>query len=130
MADIARIMPELEGEELLFVGNLVKGMTDTQADTFAITYRARRREPMTVLLLTLLGFVGIAGVGRFYLEQIGMGLLYFLTAGFCFIGTIIDVVNYQKLSFEYNALKAQAIARRLDSAGPDTPPTPPSAGGA
>ena len=29
-----RLMPDLEGEEMLFVGGLVKEMTDTQAETF------------------------------------------------------------------------------------------------
>ena len=65
---------------------------------------------MTVLLLALLGFVILAGVQRFYLGQIGMGLLYLFTAGFCLIGTIIDVVNHKKLAFQYNQLKAQTIA--------------------
>lgn len=110
MADIMRLMPDLEGEEMLFVGGLVKEMTDTQGETFAVAYRAQRRDPTTVLLLTLLGFVILAGVQRFYLGQIGMGLLYLFTAGFCLIGTIIDVVNHKKLAFEYNQLKAQTIA--------------------
>ena len=110
MADIMRLMPDLEGEEMLFVGGLVKEMTDTQAETFAVAYRSQRRDPMTVLLLALLGFFGIAGVQRFYLGQVGMGLLYFFTAGFCLIGTIIDVVNHKKLAFQYNQLKAQTIA--------------------
>ena len=110
MADIMRLMPDLEGEEMLFVGGLVKEMTDTQGETFAVAYRAQRRDPTTVLLLALLGFVILAGVQRFYLGQIGMGLLYLFTAGFCFIGTIIDVVNHKKLTFEYNQLKAQTIA--------------------
>ncbi len=103
-------MPDLEGEEMLFVGGLVKEMTDTQADTFAVAYRAQRRDPMTVLLLTLLGFVVITGVQRFYLGQIVVGLLYLFTAGFCFIGTIIDLVSHKKLSFQYNQIKAQTIA--------------------
>ena len=110
MADILRLMPDLEGEEMLFVGGLVKEMTDTQGETFAVAYRAQRRDPTTVLLLALLGFVILAGVQRFYLGQIGMGLLYLFTAGFCLIGTIIDVVNHKKLAFEYNQLKAQTIA--------------------
>ena len=70
MADIMRLMPDLEGEEMLFVGGLVKEMTDTQGETFAVAYRAQRRDPTTVLLLTLLGFVILAGVQRFYLGQI------------------------------------------------------------
>jgi TM2 domain-containing membrane protein YozV len=110
MADIMRLMPDLEGEEMLFVGGLVKEMTDDQAQSFAVAYRAQRRDPTNVLLLTLLGFVILAGVQRFYLGQIGMGLLYLFTAGFCFIGTIIDVINHKKLAFEHNQLKAQTIA--------------------
>ena len=110
MADIMRLMPELEGEEMAFVGGLVEDMEDAQADTFAVAYRSQRRDPTTVLLLTVLGFVVVAGVQRFYLGQIGMGLLYLFTAGFCLIGTIIDVINHKKLSFEYNQVKAQTIA--------------------
>ena len=34
--------------------------------------------------------------------QIGMGLLYLFTGGLCLIGTIIDLINYQDLAFEYN----------------------------
>jgi TM2 domain-containing membrane protein YozV len=63
-----------------------------------------------ILILTIIGFLGIAGVQRFITDQIGMGLLYFFTAGLCFIGTIIDLVNYQKLAFEYNQKKANEVA--------------------
>jgi len=31
-----------------------------------------------------------------------MGILYLLTVGICWVGTIIDLVNYQKLALEYN----------------------------
>ena len=110
MADIMKVLPELEDEEMLFVSGLVKEMSDTQASTFAVAYRSQRRDPTTVLLLTLLGFIVIAGVQRFYVGQIGMGLVYLFTAGFCLVGTIIDVVNHKKLSFQYNQLKAQTIA--------------------
>ena len=117
MADIMRLMPDLEGEEMLFVRGLVTEMTDTQAETFAVAYRGQRRDPTTVLLLTLLGFVVLAGVQRFYLGQMGMGLLYLFTAGFCFIGTIIDVLNHKKLTFEYNQVKAQTMATMVKGSG-------------
>ena len=110
MADIFQIMPELEGEESLFVAGLIKDMSDNQARTFAVAYRSQRRDPTNVLLLTLLGFIVIAGVQRFYLGQIGMGLIYLFTAGFCFIGTIIDILNHKSLAFKYNQLKAQNAA--------------------
>ena len=62
------------------------------------------------MILTLLGLLGIAGIQRFILDQIGMGILYFLTAGLCLLGTIIDLVNYRKLAFEYNSRQAQQVA--------------------
>ena len=60
-------------------------------------------------LNVLVGFLGLAGVQRFVVDQIGMGILYLLTGGLCFIGTIIDMVNYKKLAFEYNMVQAQQI---------------------
>ena len=113
MADIVQILPELEGEEMLFVAGLIKDMSDDQARNFAIAYRSQRRDPTNVLLLTLLGFIVLAGVQRFYLQQIGMGLLYLFTIGFCFIGTIIDLVNHKSLAFKYNQEKAQNIAMTI-----------------
>ncbi len=106
MADIFQLLPEIQGDEMLYVSGLIKGLDDQNAGRFAALYRARRKDPQTVLLLSLLGFVGIAGVHRFFLEQIGMGLLYLLTGGICLIGTIIDIVNHKNLAFEYNQKKA------------------------
>ena len=77
MAEVIQVMPELEDEESLFVAGLIKDMSDDQARTFAVAYRSQRRDPTNVLLFTLLGFVIIAGVQRFYLGQIGMGLFTF-----------------------------------------------------
>ena len=31
-----------------------------------------------------------------------MGILYLLTFGLCYIGTIVDLINYKKLSLERN----------------------------
>jgi TM2 domain-containing membrane protein YozV len=66
-------------------------------------YRSKRKDPQLLLILCLLGLVGIAGVQRFVIGHIGMGILYFFTAGLCFIGTIIDAVNHKELALEYNA---------------------------
>ena len=113
MADIVQILPELEGEEMLFVAGLIRDMSDEQARNFAIAYRSQRRDPNNVLLLSLLGFVVLAGVHRFYLQQIGMGLLYLFTIGFCLIGTLIDLVKHKSLAFKYNQEKAQTIAMTI-----------------
>ena len=39
-----------------------------------------------------------------------MGILYLFTAGLCFIGTIIDLINYQDLAMEYNMRMANEAA--------------------
>ena len=47
----------------------------------------------TALGLCFLGFIGVAGLHRFYVRQHVTGLLYLLTAGIFGIGTCVDVVR-------------------------------------
>lgn len=109
MARIIDILPEVTGEEMVYLQNLIKDMDEEMARRFATVYRARRREPMLILVTALVGFVGVAGVHRFITGDIGMGILYFFTAGLCLIGTIVDLVNYQKIAFEYNRKVAEEV---------------------
>jgi TM2 domain-containing membrane protein YozV len=102
MSTLFKYLPELQGRELIFVQGLTKDYTEEQMLNFANIYRTRRRDPMLILLTTILGFVAIAGVQRFLVGQIGMGLLYLFTGGLCLIGTIIDLINYQDLAADYN----------------------------
>lgn len=116
MANVMDLMPELMGDEQMFVSGIIKDMDDKSAQQFANVYRIRRKDPQTVLLLTLVGFLGFAGIQRFILDQIGMGILYLLTGGLCFIGTIIDLVNYRKLAFDYNRMQAHQVATMIKNA--------------
>ncbi|MCK9452978.1 MAG: NINE protein [Bacteroidales bacterium] len=109
MTKIYELMPDIQGEEMMFLQNLTKDYDDEKLRNFSNMYRARRKDPQLILLLCLLGFVGFAGVHRFILNQIGMGILYFFTAGLCLIGTIVDLVNYRNLSFTYNRQVASEI---------------------
>lgn len=110
MANVFQYLPEIQGRELIFVQGLTKDYDDAQMMNFANVYRSRRRDPQMILLTTLLGFVVVAGVQRFLVGQIGMGLLYLFTAGLCFIGTIIDLINYQDIAFEFNQKVANEAA--------------------
>ncbi|MEX1241175.1 MAG: TM2 domain-containing protein [Cyclobacteriaceae bacterium] len=109
MARVIDVLPELTGEEMLYTQALLKDMDDEKARTFASVYRSRRKDPQMILITALLGFIGFAGIHRFIMGQIGMGILYFFTAGLCLIGTIIDLVNHQKLTFEHNQKIANEV---------------------
>ena len=109
MAKIIDILPEVTGEEMIYLQNVVKDMDEDTARRFASVYRSRRREPMLILVTALVGFLGISGLHRFIMGEIGMGILYLFTAGLCLIGTIVDLVNHQKLAFEYNRKIAEEV---------------------
>ena len=90
-------------EELITINSRTKGFSVDDLEQFCIIYRSKRKDPQLILILCLLGLVGVAGVQRFFIGNIGMGILYFFTAGLCFVGTIIDAVNLKELAMEYNA---------------------------
>jgi TM2 domain-containing membrane protein YozV len=89
-------------EEFSFLQQATASLTETQQRYFLNIYGGKRKNPQDIMLATLLGFLGVSGIQRFMTDQIGMGLVYFFTAGFCFIGTIIDLINYKDITTEYN----------------------------
>ncbi len=89
-------------EEYSYLQQVMAGMDQKQAQNFVMFYSSKRKSPQDILLFTILGFFGIAGVQRFVVGQMGMGILYFLTAGLCFIGTIVDVINHKSIATDYN----------------------------
>lgn len=113
MAKVITVLPELTGEEMVYVQKLINDFDDEKARSFASVYRARRKDPTMILVLTLLGFLGFAGIQRMVVDQVGMGIVYLLTLGLCFIGTIVDLINYQKMSFEYNRRMADEVIMML-----------------
>jgi TM2 domain-containing membrane protein YozV len=90
-------------EELITINSRTKGFSDDELTHFCMIYRSKRKDPQTILLLCLLGLIGVAGIHRFVIGHIGMGILYFLTAGLCLVGTIVDAINHKTLTLEYNA---------------------------
>jgi TM2 domain-containing membrane protein YozV len=107
---IIDILPQLELAEVDYIQTLIANMSDEDARRFAGAYSIRRRDSSTMLLLALLGFLWIAGIHRFVLGQVGMGVLYLLTVGFCYIGTIIDLVNIKQMTATYNMQVAHEVA--------------------
>jgi TM2 domain-containing membrane protein YozV len=100
---ILKYLYDLTPEELITINSRTKDFSDDQLSQFCMIYRSKRKDPQLILLLCLLGLVGFAGIQRFVIGQIGMGVLYFFTAGLCFVGTILDAINHKELALEYNA---------------------------
>jgi TM2 domain-containing membrane protein YozV len=121
MSKIIKYLPELQDEEQLHVAGLFRDLSEEQAEQFSRVYRQRRKETNITLVTALLGFLTVAGVHRFYLGQVGMGLLYLFTGGLCAIGTIIDVFNYKRLTYRFNEKEALDVAALVRGAFPDTP---------
>jgi TM2 domain-containing membrane protein YozV len=94
--------PGMSPEEYAFLQQGTADMNEVQKGRFFMIYGTKRRNPQDLMLCTLLGFIWISGVQRFLVGQVGMGLLYFFTGGLCFIGTIVDLVNYRSLADDYN----------------------------
>ncbi|NMM48867.1 TM2 domain-containing protein [Marinigracilibium pacificum] len=113
---IIQEIPGVEGEEILMVNELTKEMSNESFRTFSRIYSGKRKSSEIILVLTILGFFGVAGIQRIITGEIGLGILYLFTAGLCFIGTIVDLVNYKRISLEYNqkmAVESVAITQSL-----------------
>jgi TM2 domain-containing membrane protein YozV len=113
MNRILQHIPELEGDEYMWVERLTEQMDENQLRQFAGIYRSRRRDPQNVMIFSVIGLVFLPGLQRFYLGQIGMGILYLFTVGLCFIGSILDLVNYKAKAFEYNQRVADECVRMV-----------------
>lgn len=103
------MLPYSTMEERTMLISLLNGKTEEEKSKFMTQYILQRKDPQQILIFTLIGLFGIAGIQRFVLDEILIGLLYFFTAGFCFIGTIVDIVRYKDLAFEYNRKMAHMI---------------------
>lgn len=114
MASLFEYLPELEGDEAIYIQKKLESMDDEGARTFSNIYRARRKDSMTILIMACLGFFGVAGIHRIFIGHVGMGILYLFTAGLCLIGTIVDTINYKSLAFEYNRTIALEILQLMD----------------
>lgn len=64
-----------------------------------------RKQASTAYILCALGFLGIGGIHRFYLNRAGTGLVYLFTYGIFGVGTVVDMFSIQKMVDEENLYK-------------------------
>ena len=107
---IFMMMPGMQPEEMMFIQELMKEMTDDEQKQFLMYYQGKRKDHQTMLIFTLIGFFGVAGVQRFVLGDVVLGILYFLTVGFCGIGTIVDAINIKGMTIDFNQKQAIEVA--------------------
>ncbi len=100
--NLVTLIPAVEPDELAYLQQVTSGLSDDKLKLFISIYNGKRKKAEIILICTLLGFVCCAGIQRFIIGQIGMGILYLFTGGLCLIGTIVDVINHKQLAFEYN----------------------------
>lgn len=99
---LMNLLYDTSPEELIQINALTVNFTEADIRQFVMIYRNKRKDAQTILLCCLLGLVCVAGIHRFILNQVGMGILYIFTGGLCLIGTIVDAVNHKQLTLEYN----------------------------
>ena len=102
MAKVLDYFPDVSDKELIYLRNLVEDLDEKMAREFAAEYHRRRRSPGLIMILTLIAFLGLAGLQRFALGKVGTGFLYLFTLGFAGVGTIIDLLRA-------NGLRSQSL---------------------
>lgn len=100
--DLMKQIPAVEPDELAFLNAFTSDLSSEKLQVFIAVYNGKRKKTETILICCLLGFVAAAGIQRFVIGQVGMGILYLFTGGLCLIGTIVDIINHKQLTFEYN----------------------------
>jgi len=89
----------------------------------SVTVSPRKR--VWALLLAAIGFVGFGGLHRFYVGKVGTGILWMLTGGMFYFGTIIDMVMIA--SGEFTDCDKKKVLRWADEQLPGET-SPPRAG--
>jgi TM2 domain-containing membrane protein YozV len=92
-------------------GLMTKELTDQQKLLFSSQYDSSKKDPGTMLVLSLL--FGSLGVDRFMLGDTGMGVLKLLTFGCCGILTIIDWFGVKGKTHAFNRKKATEIVAAI-----------------
>jgi hypothetical protein len=123
MPDILHYLPELQENERAHIEALTNSFSHEQVQTFASVYRQQRKDPQTVLLAAIVGVVAVPGLQRFWVGQVGLGLLFLFTWGFFLVGSVVDLVQYKQLAIQYNQQVAQRIVANMQTSSQQSPLT-------
>lgn len=68
------------------------------------------KDPGIALVLGLIGLVLIAGLQYFYIGKVLKGILFLVTFGFLYVGTVISLFTIQGETKQINAQRAAGIS--------------------
>ena len=105
--------------DILFIE---KGLSPSERALFRTRYDSARKDPTTAVLLGV--FLGVFGAHRFYLGQIGLGIVNLLVGGILLVIPVIQILFILAILFEiltqvrdrvdeYNVELAQGIAAEI-----------------
>lgn len=97
-------MPELGPFE---IAQMTKDLDDSKKMIFNQQYQSEKKDSGIGIILALLGF------DRFWLGDIGLGVLKYFTAGGCGIWWLIDLFTAKNRCDDYNRGKAMEILQTL-----------------
>ena len=92
---------------------LKKDLTDSERTQFDLQLAGHSKNPTTALILGL--FFGVAGIDRFYVGDIGLGVLKLLTFGGLGIWALIDWFLIMGAARKKNLLVAEEVRASIVS---------------
>ena len=95
-------LPNMTAEEMGFLQQGTAELSEEQKKYFYMVYASKRKNAQDLVIFTIIGFFGVAGIQRFMIGEAGMGILYLFTGGLCGIGTLVDLINNKTLANDYN----------------------------
>ena len=91
-------------EKIMYLKDKLRTMDEQK---FALVSTIELKNPQTILLISI--FLGVLGIDRFMIGDIGMGILKLLTGGVCGILLIIDWFTISKKTQDLNFNNVMAL---------------------
>ena len=94
---------------------LMKELTDQQKMMFSSQYDSVKKDSGLIVVLAVI--LGMSGIDRFMLGDIGMGVLKLFTFGGCGILWIIDIFSAKSRTSDFNRKNANEIYQAIKIVG-------------